>query len=568
MTAGELGADSAAGELGADSAAGELGADSAAGELGADSAAGELGADSAAGELGADSAAGELGADSAAGELGVELVLLRRRAGLALTRRFSSQSHHITPFVLNEEVSKEEEEELQKEEDEELQEETDSVESGQRQSQGEENTEHSQEQQAEEIEDGAPGIGQQEDVEEEATGTEQEEVRCSKSGVLSRLKVDFPQVRFIHCLAHRLELAVSDSLKAVGHCNHFEIFISKLYSIFSQSHKAVRLLSEAAGDLNVELLKIGQIFTIRWVASSFRTLRAVWRNYPALAKFFETESKDESQPDRHRKKYLGLLKYFTSANFLSDLGLMKDVLRELQSLSLKLQKRETTIVDSFQFVAQTIEVLTALKVNGGKSTHKAEQAVQAGSFKGVSLIGEGAGKISKQQFIQAVVDHLNARMPADDFVKMLEPLQKCTWPENRADLVLYGEAEVCRFAKLLGEPSREAVEQFRDYKLNGKKEGGTLKRLIIAKETYLATSAECERGFSALNDTDRKARNKLRVTSLAALLFVDINGPPVQMIDLRPFVESWVRAGHRLSNSWVPGRKAKQCQPRPLWSMF
>ena len=90
----------------------------------------------------------------------------------------------------------------------------------------------------------------------------------SKSGVISRLKVDFPNVRFIHCLAHRLELAVSDSLKAVGHCSHFEIHISKLYSLFSQSHKALRLLSEAAGDLNVELLKIGQIFTIRWVASS------------------------------------------------------------------------------------------------------------------------------------------------------------------------------------------------------------------------------------------------------------------------------------------------------------
>ena len=58
------------------------------------------------------------------------------------------------------------------------------------------------------------------------------------------------------------------------------------------------------------------------------------------------------------------------------------------------------------------------------------------------------------------------------------------------------------------------------------------------------------------------------VTSLAALLFVDINGPPVERIDLRPFVESWVKAGHRLSNSWVPGRKGKQSQPRPVWSMF
>ncbi|CAL8375451.1 unnamed protein product [Arctogadus glacialis] len=128
-------------------------------------------------------------------------------------------------------------------------------------------------------------------------------------------------------------------------------------------------------------------------------------------------------------------------------GLMKDVLRELQSLSLKLQRRETSIVDSFQFVTQTVEVLTALKTQGGKSTNKAEQAINAGLFKGVSLIGEGAGKISKPQFIQSVVDNLNSRMPADELVKMLEPLEKSAWPENRADLVLYGEAEVSRFAK-------------------------------------------------------------------------------------------------------------------------
>ena len=65
-------------------------------------------------------------------------------------------------------------------------------------------------------------------------------------------------------------------------------------------------------------------------------------------------------------------------------------------------------------------------------------------------------------------------MPADELVKMLEPLEKSAWPENLADLVLYGEAEVSRFAKLLGEPSREAVEEYRDYKL--KKGGGYSKK--------------------------------------------------------------------------------------------
>lgn len=66
----------------------------------------------------------------------------------------------------------------------------------------------------------------------------------------------------------------------------------------------------------------------------------------------------------------------------------------------------------------------------------------------------------------------------------------------------------------------------------------------------MTTSVECERGFSALNDTDRKAR-KLRVDSLTALLFLDLNGPPKDSFDPTPFVESWVKAGHRLSTSQV-----------------
>lgn len=140
--------------------------------------------------------------------------------------------------------------------------------------------------------------------------------------------------------------------------------------------------------------------------------------------------------------------------------------------------------------------------------------------------------------------------------------------EKREDLVLFGETEIGTLAKLLGEPGREAVEEFRNYKLQGTLEGGTLKKLIIASNTYLATSAECERGFSAVNDTDRKTRNKLGEKSLSSLLFVDLNGPPLEIFNPAPYVMSWVKAGHCLSKSWVPGRKGKEAKPRPLWSVF
>ncbi|KAK0142236.1 E3 SUMO-protein ligase KIAA1586 [Merluccius polli] len=120
-----------------------------------------------------------------------------------------------------------------------------------------------------------------------------------RSGVITRLKQDFPKMQSIHCLCHRLELAVHDSLKLVAGCNHFEIFVSKLYTLYNQSAKNVRLLKEAAEELNVQLLKIGQIFTIRWVSmsSSFRTVKAVWNDYPALTSHFKVASEDPSRND-------------------------------------------------------------------------------------------------------------------------------------------------------------------------------------------------------------------------------------------------------------------------------
>jgi hypothetical protein len=67
------------------------------------------------------------------------------------------------------------------------------------------------------------------------------------------------------------------------------------------------------------------------------------------------------------------------------------------------------------------------------------------------------------------------------------------WPEERTDLVLFGEREVGMLVKLIGKPAAEGVNEFRYWKLQGHQKK-TLKRLIIASNTILPTSAECE-GF-------------------------------------------------------------------------
>ena len=226
------------------------------------------------------------------------------------------------------------------------------------------------------------------------------------SGLVVRLKEKFPNVHSVHCLAHRLELAVKDAVKEVAGTNQFEFFISKLYSLYNQSHRNARLLREPAAELDVEILKIGKIFTIRWVASSFKTVKAVWKDFPALALHFKTASEDTSHNDLERQKYKGLLKHLANSGFVEDLAVMKDILRELQSLSLKLQKREMSLVDSSLAIQQTINVLTAMETTGvGKSAKKAEQSVLSGLFKGIEL-SESRAKINRSRFYESVIASL------------------------------------------------------------------------------------------------------------------------------------------------------------------
>ncbi|KAF3851737.1 hypothetical protein F7725_005092 [Dissostichus mawsoni] len=184
-------------------------------------------------------------------------------------------------------------------------------------------------------------------------------------------------------------------------------------------------------------LKIGQIFTIRWVSSSFRTVKAVWNNYPALASHFKVASEDPSRNDTERKKFLGLHKQLSNAGFVADLACMKDMLRPVTKVAAKGHRYMSANCQ----IQQCIDVLSAMK----------ECVRAAVRLKGVSSI--------------SLFDNLKKRMPESDLVNMLKPLNKRFWPQDRNALILYGEKEIRALAKALGESASEAVQELRDWKL-------------------------------------------------------------------------------------------------------
>jgi len=86
---------------------------------------------------------------------------------------------------------------------------------------------------------------------------------------------------------------VSNCLKEVNGVNHFQSFIENVYSLYHKSPKNTTELKVCANSLDKQLLRIGKIFIIRWVASSNQTIKAVWNNYESLYLHFSYAIIDE-----------------------------------------------------------------------------------------------------------------------------------------------------------------------------------------------------------------------------------------------------------------------------------
>ena len=97
----------------------------------------------------------------------------------------------------------------------------------------------------------------------------------SQSGVATRIQRSVPNLVIWHCMNHRLELAVGDTIEEVAGINHFKVFFDKLYCLYHSSPKNRRGLEECCEEVASKFYVIGWVLGIRWVASSYRTVKAV-----------------------------------------------------------------------------------------------------------------------------------------------------------------------------------------------------------------------------------------------------------------------------------------------------
>jgi hypothetical protein len=365
----------------------------------------------------------------------------------------------------------------------------------------------------------------------------------------------------VHCMNHKLELAVNDVVRSNNIISHLAMFMDTLYSVFSQSPKNAAELEAVSNELGSELFKARKLFSIRWLASSYESISAIWNSYPGFVEFFERSSSDTSRSSKERAKFIGLANKMKTPEFVMELALLKEALQVLKSFSLYLQKRDSSAIEVESELKEVIKQLSVMEHKNPACVKEAEPAVKDGIFKGVKInelspMKEEIIMTFRKKIIQALVDNIERRFENRDFIKSASVLSPSQWPENDDEKLFFGDEKIqslCESVRFQV-PVHSIVKDFRKYKEN-KCISEDLQTLINRIKVVPISTSECERGFSGVNLTLTDIRNRMDIKTLRALLFLNINGPPLHAFPAEAFAEKWIKGGHHSANDTPRGIK-------------
>lgn len=159
---------------------------------------------------------------------------------------------------------------------------------------------------------------------------------------------------------------------------------------------------------------------------------------------------------------------------------------------------------------------------------------------------------------------------ANDVLSAAAVLNPNTWPSDIEDHALFGDTEVLYLRRALQMDSTSPVlllKDFREDKHQGSM-GDHLQKLMSTVSTLPVSTAECERGFSAMNDILTDERNRMMIETLNSLLFISVNGPEVEFFPAEKYAELWIREGWHTADDAAMGRKPKTPEIPPQTRLF
>lgn len=381
-----------------------------------------------------------------------------------------------------------------------------------------------------------------------------------RNGVIAKLRQDVPWLIGIHCVAHKLELAVLDGIKDVQYFADLTEMLKGLYKHYHYSAKALRELEELANVMAESFNGPHHCSALKVVCNKYKVIHA-HMHQTAVARNSSATMQGRAQ---------NVIAKLESYKHVAFMFFMLDILDELQKLSLTFQVAVSDVKNALE---RTSLSLTALLARPGANVRKFEQSFNGNVFETVILnkhVNDDAELTNlKNRVVNATSQYLANRFDNfehDPVLAAAHILEVRHWLNDREQLAVFGEEEINvlseHFKQLLEKndfDQEEALSKWLDLKVLVKSNYGNLRKqavwqvmftdfterfcnILMLIEILLVlpvSTACCERGFSCMSRIKTQYRSRLDTVTLDSLLRIGIDGVSSADFDPQRAIALW-----------------------------
>lgn len=381
-----------------------------------------------------------------------------------------------------------------------------------------------------------------------------------KNGLVGKLERDLSGLISIHCIAHRLNLGVSDGWNADINLKSLNTMIYSLCQLFRHGPNKIRILN----DLEMEYLGfnigLARPIDIRWL-TKYKAADRLLQLYPFIVL---TLIKLTKQRDAVA---LSLLKQLKEINTIGHLKILSDLYEIIQPLNQMFQRKSISFSQleaSYKIATVSLSELTVENCYGDKFQNFIDQVIQNDyNYSGVKLTyNQGDVSFLKKRsndLAKMVLYNLESRFKDLNILKKLDVMNLTTLKgliPGSSVCKAYGKQEIEEMAlrfKFNSQNCLKAWAKLKTLAVTYKTlennafwklalELDELEDIHILIETYLSiplTTVECERTFSRLNLIKTDLRQSLAAENVSALMQIALNGPELETYDFSRCIQDW-----------------------------
>ncbi|XP_027962104.1 zinc finger protein 862 isoform X4 [Eumetopias jubatus] len=421
-------------------------------------------------------------------------------------------------------------------------------------------------------------------------GTDGSTTLSCRGGLVEKFQEVIPQLLPVHCVAHRLHLAVVDACGGIDLVKKCDRHIRTVFKFYQSSNKRLNELQEGAAPLEQEIIRLKDLNAIRWVASKRRTLNALIVSWPALARHLQGVAEAGGQTG-HRAK--GMLKLMKSFHFVKFCHFLLDFLSIYRPLSEVCQKEIVLITEVNSTLGRAYVALETLRHQAGPKEEEFNAGFRDGRLHGIFLdrmeMAEQRFQVDRERMILTGIEYLQQRfdMARPPQLKNMEVFDTTAWPSGM-ELASFGNEDILALARYfeLSLPAGYSEEALLEEWLGLKAMGRNLPFSMLCKNTLAqhyrfpllsrlvavvvcvpVSASCCERGFSAMNRIRTDERTKLSNEVINMLMMTAVNGVAVTEYDPQPAIQHWylTSSGRRFSHVYACAQGPPRAQARSQW---